>query len=74
MIQSNADQFKALKDNPNDEPVVMLNLLKFKPDGGFKTYLQYMRESNRYVEGLAARSYFSADPTSCSTAPKPGIC
>ena len=36
MIQSNADQFKALKHNPNDGPVVMLNLLKFKPDGDLK--------------------------------------
>ena len=62
MIQSNADQFKALKDNPNDEPVVMLNLLKFKPDGGFKSYLLYMRDSNRYVEGGGGKVIFLGRP------------
>lgn len=62
MIQSNPDQFKALKHNPNDGPVVMLNLLKFKPDGGFETYLQYMQESNKYVEGVGGKMIFIGKP------------
>jgi len=62
LIQSNADQFKALKHNPNDGPVVMLNLLKFKPDGGFETYLQYMQESNKYVEGVGGKLIFLGKP------------
>jgi len=62
MIQSNADQFKALKHNPKDGPVVMLNLLKFKPDGGFETYLQYMQESNKYVEEVGGKMIFLGKP------------
>ncbi len=61
MIQSNADQFKALKHNPSNEPVVMLNLLKFKPDG-FPTYIQYMQESNKYVEGIGGKMIFLGKP------------
>ncbi|MGE5543418.1 MAG: DUF1330 domain-containing protein [Bacillota bacterium] len=62
MIHSNADQFKALKNNPSDGPVVMLNLLKFKPDGGFETYLKYMQESNKYVEGVGGKMIFLGKP------------
>lgn len=62
MIQSNADQFKALKHNPNEEPVVMLNLLKFKPDDGFETYLKYMQESNQYVEGVGGKMIYLGKP------------
>jgi len=33
-IEENEDQLKAFEENPRDGPVVMLNLLKFKPQGG----------------------------------------
>ncbi|MGI6549869.1 MAG: DUF1330 domain-containing protein [Syntrophomonadales bacterium] len=62
MIQSNVDQFRLLKHNPNNEPVVMLNLLKFKPDGGRQTYIQYMIESNKYVEGVGGKMIFLGKP------------
>ena len=32
---------KAFAESPDDGPVVMLNLLKFKPDGGSKSYGKY---------------------------------
>lgn len=35
---------KALASLPPDEPVVMINLLRFRPDGGHERYLQYTRE------------------------------
>ena len=62
MIQSNADQFKALKHNPNEGPVVMLNLLKFKPGDGFETYLNYMQESGKYVEGVGGKMIYLGKP------------
>lgn len=61
-IQVNADQFKELKHNPNDGTVVMLNLLKFKPDGGFESYLKYMQESNKYVEGVGGKMIYLGKP------------
>ena len=33
-IKTNEDQFKKLGRNPSEGPVVMLNLLKFKKEGG----------------------------------------
>ena len=36
-----AEQSQALLDLPGDGPVVMLNLLKFKPDGGQAEYMKY---------------------------------
>ncbi len=60
-IQMNIDEFKKLKHNPNDGPVVMLNLLKFKPDG-FKHYLKYMQESNKYVEDVGGKMIYLGKP------------
>ncbi len=61
-IQSNPDQFKELSRNPNDGPVTMLNLLKFKKEGGAESYARYARESNRFVEGVGGRLVFSGRP------------
>jgi uncharacterized protein (DUF1330 family) len=37
-------QFAALAAPPADEPVVMVNLLKFRPDGGRESYARYGQE------------------------------
>ncbi|MBN1473998.1 MAG: DUF1330 domain-containing protein [Syntrophaceae bacterium] len=58
-IKSNEDQFKALANNTNEEPFVMLNLLKFNKEGGREAYFQYIKESGPYVEGVGAKvTYF----------------
>lgn len=54
-LQSNIDQFKALAANTNDEPFVMLNLLKFKEEGGRESYFRYIKESAPFVEGVGAK-------------------
>ncbi len=54
-IQSNTDQFKKLAANKNDEPFVMLNLLKFKKDGGREAYFRYIAQSGPFVEGVGAK-------------------
>jgi uncharacterized protein (DUF1330 family) len=54
-IKSNEDQFQALMENPNEEPFVMLNLLKFKKDGGREAYFRYIKESGPFVEGVGAK-------------------
>jgi uncharacterized protein (DUF1330 family) len=35
------EQFEAFKALPDNSPVLMLNLLKFKPDGGQAEYMKY---------------------------------
>ncbi len=54
-IQHNPDQFQALADNRNDAPFVMLNLLKFKAEGGREAYLRYIKESGPFVAGVGAK-------------------
>ena len=40
-LEPTPDQFAALAARPADEPVVMINLLQFKADGGRESYLRY---------------------------------
>ena len=54
-IQSNQDQFEALSANRNQEPFVMLNLLKFKSEDGREDYFRYIKESGPFVEGVGAK-------------------
>ncbi len=58
----NMEQFKKLAKNPNEEPFVMLNLLKFKPDGGAESYARYARESTRFVEGVGGKIVYLGKP------------
>ena len=56
-IQSNPDQFKALAAaaDSNENPFVMLNLLKFKKEGGRESYLRYIKASGPFVAGVGAK-------------------
>jgi len=40
-INPTRDQFKALMALPDDGPIIMVNMLKYKPDGGRKSYARY---------------------------------
>lgn len=42
-INPTRDQFKTLMAMPDDGPVIMVNMLKYKPDGGRKSYARYER-------------------------------
>lgn len=56
-ILPSRDVYQALASNPSQGPVVMLNLLKFKPGGGSKAYARYasafeavlLRHGGRFV-------------------------
>lgn len=61
-IQSNDDQFKKLADSANEEPFVMLNLLKFKKDGGREAYFRYIKESGPFVEAVGAKVVYFGKP------------
>jgi uncharacterized protein (DUF1330 family) len=61
-VNMNADQLKELVQNPNDEPFVMLNLLKFKKEGGRESYIRYTKEANKFVEGVGAKLLFLSQP------------
>jgi uncharacterized protein (DUF1330 family) len=48
------EQFAALAARPADTPVVMVNLLKFKAQGGLESYLRYGREVAPHLERVGA--------------------
>ncbi|BBY24007.1 DUF1330 domain-containing protein [Mycobacterium stomatepiae] len=48
------EQFVALAARPADAPVVMVNLLKFQPEGGLERYAQYGREVAPHLERVGA--------------------
>jgi uncharacterized protein (DUF1330 family) len=43
-LEPTPEQIQALAARPVDEPVVMINLLQFRADGGRQSYLRYMHE------------------------------
>ncbi|OAA21776.1 hypothetical protein UG55_105439 [Frankia sp. EI5c] len=45
---SSAD-LQRLDERPLDEPVVMLNLLRFRPDGGRESYDEYSRRARKVL-------------------------
>ncbi|OSC26375.1 DUF1330 domain-containing protein [Mycobacterium vulneris] len=53
-LEPTPDQFAALAARPADAPVVMVNLLKFKPEGGVESYLQYGREVAPHLQRVGA--------------------
>ena len=57
-ITPNLDQFQALAASPDEGPVVMLNLLKFKP-GGAESYLRYGDAAKDMVEERGGRLLWS---------------
>lgn len=61
-ITSNQDQFRNLARNANEEPFVMLNLLKFKKEGGREAYFRYIKESGPFVEGVGAKVLYFGKP------------
>ena len=54
-------QFLALPDGP----IVMVNLLKFKPDGGAEEYGKYGQKIRPILESIGARLLFSGEARVC---------
>ncbi len=62
-IYPTAEQFQELMKGPQDQPVVMLNLLRFKPqadasyegDSGLQAYMRYGEEMRKFVESKGGR-------------------
>jgi uncharacterized protein (DUF1330 family) len=54
-VEVNQDQMRELAANSNEEPFVMLNLLKFKKDGGRDAYSRYMAGSRPFIQDIGAK-------------------
>lgn len=60
-----AEQSQALLDLPGDGPVVMLNLLKFKPYGGQAEYMKYGMGVQPLLTKVGAKSLFVGRAALC---------
>lgn len=58
-IAPTPEQAELLAALPQDQPVVMLNLLRFKPDGGEEDYATYVREVRPHLESVGARALYA---------------
>lgn len=61
-IEINQDQFRELLKNTNDKSFVMLNLLKFKKNGGRKSYARYIKEASGFVERVGGKLLLFSRP------------
>ena len=55
------EQIERLRSLPNDTPVVMVNLLRFKPDGGREMFEEYTAVAGRVIEELGGSIIFRGD-------------
>jgi uncharacterized protein (DUF1330 family) len=73
-MEPTPEQFAALAARPADEPVVMVNLLTFKTEGGREGYLRYAREVVPHVQrvGATVRWAGTAPTTVIGAGERPG--
>ena len=61
-IMPTQDQFKQLISQDYKGPIVMVNLLKFKPDGGAESYRKYYEATKELMQGKAiTRNVYRGD-------------
>ena len=53
-LEATPEQIAALAVRPADEPVLMVNLLKFKAYGGLESYLRYAQEVTPHLQRVGA--------------------
>jgi uncharacterized protein (DUF1330 family) len=49
-LEPTPEQFATLAALPADEPVVMVNLLQFRADGGRQSYLRYVQDAGPHLQ------------------------
>jgi uncharacterized protein (DUF1330 family) len=54
-IEPTGDQLRQLRDLDHEGPIIMLNLLKFKSDGGAESYDRYSEVAGRLVTEIGGR-------------------
>lgn len=64
ILEPTPDQFAALAARLDDEPVVMVNLLKFRADGGRASYARYAQEVAPHLQRVGGTvRYAGSAPT-----------
>jgi len=61
MVAFSSDAYEAFLAEHDETPVVMLNLLRFEPDGGRDRYLQYIAMAKPILARFGARILFGGN-------------
>ncbi len=61
MVAFSPDVFESFLAEEDDAPVVMLNLLRFLPDGGRERHIKYLRMAEPILARFGARILFRGD-------------
>jgi uncharacterized protein (DUF1330 family) len=62
--QLNGDAFASFAERAADGPVVMLNLLRFRPDGGAERYAEYGEAVAPLLERVGAEIFLAGEAAS----------
>jgi uncharacterized protein (DUF1330 family) len=60
-LEPTPEQFAALAARPPDAPVVMINLMQFRADGGRESYLRYTREVAPHLRRVGGAVRYAGD-------------
>jgi uncharacterized protein (DUF1330 family) len=60
-LEPTPEQVAALAARPADEPVVMINLLQFRAEGGRQSYLQYIQEVTPHLQRVGGTVLYAGD-------------
>jgi uncharacterized protein (DUF1330 family) len=58
-LEPTPEQFAALAARPADQPVVMVNLLTFRPDGGRESYARYAQEVAPHLQRVGGTVHYA---------------
>ncbi|QWT19511.1 DUF1330 domain-containing protein [Bacillus sp. NP157] len=61
MVALSPTALDAFLTQQDDAPIVMLNLIRFEPDGGRERYLQYLQMARPILARFGARIVFGGD-------------
>ena len=60
-LEPTPEQLEALAARQADAPVVMINLLQFRADGGRQSYLRYMKEVMSHLQRVGGTVRYSGE-------------
>lgn len=61
MVAFSPEVFETFMTEEDDRPVVMLNLIRFQPDGGREAYAQYLQMAGPVLARFGAEMLFGGD-------------
>jgi hypothetical protein len=60
-LEPTSEQIAALAARPADEPVVMINLLQFRADGGRQSYIKYIQAVSPHLQRVGGTVRYAGD-------------